>query len=322
MCFALADIPLITQREFDFRVETKAKAIVSGVKAIVEEEQDSLCAEYLERVAPMKTRRSEIYPDTGNKEAKLVAAKEEMFARVDEMAAKEVPRMEKGGPTSQVVGDSPPREEVSEGQPVQAQGASSQQPPHKRARSVTPPPMVESGVSFAAVTGKDEYHVGREMVDDPDARSQLARFERLANGTREEQIALYRDILRDKPEYAKVPYLSKSKFMPRMDNMLQQELRLVRLAQNAPQTVAAAPSHAAPAAVAQKRGESVHESAAVPSTARDPPATSKPVATGDMPPPRPRGRGKGGDAGEDVFEMTPSNLEGGASIFVSLRPFN
>eukprot|EP00899_Mesostigma_viride_P025705 jgi/Mesvir1/6319/Mv19659-RA.1 len=92
MCFALADIPLITQREFDFRVETKAKAIVSGVKAIVEEEQDSLCAEYLERVAPMKTRRSEIYPDTGNKEAKLVAAKEEMFARVDEMAAKEVPR--------------------------------------------------------------------------------------------------------------------------------------------------------------------------------------------------------------------------------------
>eukprot|EP00899_Mesostigma_viride_P021871 jgi/Mesvir1/29686/Mv00923-RA.1 len=70
--------------------------------------------------------------------------------------------------------------------------------------------MVESGVSFAAVTGKDEYHGGREMVDDPDARSQLARFERLANGTREEQIALYRDILRDKPEYAKVPYLSKS----------------------------------------------------------------------------------------------------------------
>eukprot|EP00899_Mesostigma_viride_P000131 jgi/Mesvir1/10118/Mv24044-RA.1 len=93
MCFALADIPLITQREFDFRVETKAKAIVSGVKAIVEEEQDSLCAEYLERVAPMKTRRSEIYPDTANKEAKLVAAKEEMFARVDEMAAKEVPRV-------------------------------------------------------------------------------------------------------------------------------------------------------------------------------------------------------------------------------------
>eukprot|EP00899_Mesostigma_viride_P004502 jgi/Mesvir1/14052/Mv20975-RA.1 len=81
--------------------------------------------------------------------------------------------------------------------------------------------------------------------------------------------------------------------------------KVARLAQNP--TVAAAPSHAAPAAVAQKRGESVHESAAVPSTARDPPATSKPVATGDMPPPRPRGRGKGVDAGEeDVFEMTPA----------------
>eukprot|EP00899_Mesostigma_viride_P019050 jgi/Mesvir1/27146/Mv20814-RA.1 len=227
--------------------------------------------------------------------------------------------MEKGGPTSQVVGDSPPRGEASEGQAVQAQGASSQQPPHKRAREG--PPMVESGVSFAAVTGKDEYHGGREMVDDPDARSQLARFERLANGTREEQIALYRDILRDKPEYAKVPYLSKSQFIPRIDNMIQQELRLRRLAQNAPETLAAAPSHAAPAAVAQKRGESVHESAAVPSTARDPPATSKPVATGDMPPPRPRGRGKGVDGGEDldVFEMTPGNLEGGGPIFEAGR---
>eukprot|EP00899_Mesostigma_viride_P003300 jgi/Mesvir1/12971/Mv05983-RA.1 len=69
-----------------------------------------------------------------------------------------------------------------------------------------------------------------------------------------------------------------------------------------------------------KEGESVHESAAVPSTARDPPATSKPVATGDMPPPRPRGRGKGVDAGEEeVFEMTPSNLEGGGSIFEAGR---
>eukprot|EP00899_Mesostigma_viride_P022403 jgi/Mesvir1/3347/Mv03773-RA.1 len=50
------------------------------------------------------------------------------------------------------------------------------------------------------------------------------------------------------------------------------------------------------------------------------PATSKPVATGDMPPPRPRGRGKGVDAGEEeVFEMTPSNLEGGGSIFEAGR---
>eukprot|EP00899_Mesostigma_viride_P007582 jgi/Mesvir1/16825/Mv15184-RA.1 len=228
--------------------------------------------------------------------------------------------MEKGGPTSQVVGDSPPRGEGSEGQPVQAQGASSQQPPHKRARSVTPPPMVESGVSFAAVTGKDEYHGGREMVDDPVKRSQIERFQRLANGTRQQQFALYQDILNDKPEVAKVPYLSKNTFMPRFETLLQQELRLARLAQNAPETVAAAPSHAAPAAVAQKRGESVHESAAVPSTARDPPATSKPVATGDMPPPRPRGRGKGGDAGEDdVFEMTQSNLEGGGPIFEAGR---
>eukprot|EP00899_Mesostigma_viride_P009914 jgi/Mesvir1/18924/Mv18910-RA.1 len=176
--------------------------------------------------------------------------------------------------------------------------------------------MVESGVSFAAVAGKDEYHGGREMVDDPIARAQLARFQRLENGTRQEQLALYQDILNDNPEYAKVPYLSKSQFMPRIETMLLQEQRMGRWAQN--QTVAAAPSHAAPAAVAQKRGESVHESAAVPSTARDPPATSKPVATGDMPPPRPRGRGKGGDGGEDdVFDMTQSNLEGGGPIFGS-----
>eukprot|EP00899_Mesostigma_viride_P023924 jgi/Mesvir1/4716/Mv05638-RA.1 len=226
-------------------------------------------------------------------------------------------QMEKGGPTSQVVGDSPPRGEGSEGQPVQAQGASPQQPPHKRAREGTPPPMVESGVSFAAVTGKDEYHGGLEMVDDPVKRIQIERFERLANGTREQQFALYQDILNDKPEVAKVPYTSKRTFMPRFETLLQQELRLRRLAQNAPETVAAAPSHAAPAAVAQKRGESVHESAAVPSTARDPPATSKPVATGDMPPPRQRGRGKGVDGGEvlDVFDMTLGNLEGGGPIF-------
>eukprot|EP00899_Mesostigma_viride_P026320 jgi/Mesvir1/6873/Mv09041-RA.1 len=159
--------------------------------------------------------------------------------------------------------------------------------------------MVESGVSFAAVTGKDEYHVGREMVDDPVKRSQIERFQRLANGTRQQQFALYQDILNDKPEVAKVPYLSKNTFMPRFETMLLQEQRLARLAQNAAETVAAAPSHAAPAAVAQKRGESVHESAAVPSTARDPPATSKPVATGDMPPPRPRGRGKGGELGNE-----------------------
>eukprot|EP00899_Mesostigma_viride_P007058 jgi/Mesvir1/16353/Mv18101-RA.1 len=158
------------------------------------------------------------------------------------------------------------------------------------------------------------------MVDDPVKRSQIERFQRLANGTREQQFALYQDILNDKPEVAKVPYLSKNTFAPRFETLLQQELRLARLAQNAPQTVAAAPSHAAPAAVAQKRGESVHESAAVPSTARDPRATSKPVATGDMPPPRPRGRGKGVDAGEEeVFEMTPSNLEGGGSIFEAGR---
>eukprot|EP00899_Mesostigma_viride_P013976 jgi/Mesvir1/2257/Mv19305-RA.1 len=112
-------------------------------------------------------------------------------------------QMEKGGPTSQVVGDSPPRGEGSEGQPVQAQGASPQQPPHKRAREGTPPPMVESGVSFAAVTGKDEYHGGLEMVDDPVKRIQIERFERLANGTREQQFALYQDILNDKPEVAK-----------------------------------------------------------------------------------------------------------------------
>eukprot|EP00899_Mesostigma_viride_P001925 jgi/Mesvir1/11733/Mv00109-RA.1 len=100
--------------------------------------------------------------------------------------------------------------------------------------------------------------------------------------------------------------------------MLLQEQRAARWAQNP--TVAAAPSHAAPAAVAQKRGESVHESAAVPSTARDPPATSKPVATGDMPPPRRRERGKGVDGGEDdVFEMTQSNLEGGGPIFEAGR---
>eukprot|EP00899_Mesostigma_viride_P006610 jgi/Mesvir1/15950/Mv08268-RA.1 len=177
--------------------------------------------------------------------------------------------------------------------------------------------MVESGVSFAAVTGKDEYHGGLEMVDDPVKRIQIERFERLANGTREQQFALYQDILNDKPEVAKVPYTSKRTFMPRFETLLQQELRLRRLAQNAPETVAAAPSHAAPAAVAQKRGESVHESAAVPSTARDPPATSKPVATGDMPPPRQRGRGKGVDGGEvlDVFDMTLGNLEGGGPIF-------
>eukprot|EP00899_Mesostigma_viride_P020948 jgi/Mesvir1/28855/Mv02003-RA.1 len=230
-------------------------------------------------------------------------------------------QMEKGGPTSQVVGDSPPRGEGSEGQPVQAQGASPQQPPHKRAREGTPPPMVESGVSFAAVTGKDEYHGGLEMVDDPVKRIQIERFERLANGTREQQFALYQDILNDKPEVAKVPYTSKRTFMPRFETLLQQELRLRRLAQNAPETVAAAPSHAAPAAVAQKRGESVHESAAVPSTARDPPATSKPVATGDMPPPRQRGRGKGVDGGEvlDVFDMTLGNLEGGGPIFEAGR---
>eukprot|EP00899_Mesostigma_viride_P021742 jgi/Mesvir1/2956/Mv02419-RA.1 len=229
-------------------------------------------------------------------------------------------QMEKGGPTSQVVGDSPPRGEGSEGQPVQAQGASPQQPPHKRAREGTPP-MVESGVSFAAVTGKDEYHGGLEMVDDPVKRIQIERFERLANGTREQQFALYQDILNDKPEVAKVPYTSKRTFMPRFETLLQQELRLRRLAQNAPETVAAAPSHAAPAAVAQKRGESVHESAAVPSTARDPPATSKPVATGDMPPPRQRGRGKGVDGGEvlDVFDMTLGNLEGGGPIFEAGR---
>eukprot|EP00899_Mesostigma_viride_P014521 jgi/Mesvir1/2306/Mv19339-RA.1 len=155
------------------------------------------------------------------------------------------------------------------------------------------------------------------MVDDPVKRIQIERFERLANGTREQQFALYQDILNDKPEVAKVPYTSKRTFMPRFETLLQQELRLRRLAQNAPETVAAAPSHAAPAAVAQKRGESVHESAAVPSTARDPPATSKPVATGDMPPPRQRGRGKGVDGGEvlDVFDMTLGNLEGGGPIF-------
>eukprot|EP00899_Mesostigma_viride_P002527 jgi/Mesvir1/12275/Mv00485-RA.1 len=227
-------------------------------------------------------------------------------------------KMEKGGPTSQEVGDSPPRGEGSEGEPVQAQGASSQQPPNKRARQGTPPPMVESGVSFAAVAGKDEYHGGGERVHDPVAQFQIARFQRLANGTRQQQLALYQDILNDNPEVAKVPYLSKSNFMPRIETMLLQEQRVARLAQNP--TVAAAPSHAAPAAVAQKRGESVHESAAVPSTARDPRATSKPVATGDMPPPRPRGRGKGVDAGEEeVFEMTPSNLEGGGSIFEAGR---
>eukprot|EP00899_Mesostigma_viride_P014438 jgi/Mesvir1/22996/Mv06350-RA.1 len=115
--------------------------------------------------------------------------------------------------------------------------------------------MVESGVSFAAVTGKDEYHGGLEMVDDPVKRIQIERFERLANGTREQQFALYQDILNDKPEVAKVPYTSKRTFMPRFETLLQQELRLRRLAQNAPETVAAAPSHAAPAAVAQKRGE-------------------------------------------------------------------
>eukprot|EP00899_Mesostigma_viride_P007898 jgi/Mesvir1/17109/Mv07544-RA.1 len=162
--------------------------------------------------------------------------------------------------------------------------------------------MVESGVSFAAVTGKDEYHGGLEMVDDPVKRIQIERFERLANGTREQQFALYQDILNDKPEVAKVPYTSKRTFMPRFETLLQQELRLRRLAQNAPETVAAAPSHAAPAAVAQKRGESVHESAAVPSTARDPPATSKPVATGDMPPPR---QGEGGRG----------SMEGKSSMF-------
>eukprot|EP00899_Mesostigma_viride_P018944 jgi/Mesvir1/27050/Mv20746-RA.1 len=158
-------------------------------------------------------------------------------------------KMEKGGPTSQVVGDSPPRGEGSEGQPVQAQGASSQQPPHKRARAGTPPPRVDRDVSFAAVAGKDEYHGGRERVEDPIALQQLARFQRLANGTREEQIALYGDIINDNPEYAKVPYLSKSQFMPRIETMLLQEQRAARWAQNAAQTVAAAPSHAAPAAV-------------------------------------------------------------------------
>eukprot|EP00899_Mesostigma_viride_P019021 jgi/Mesvir1/2711/Mv05108-RA.1 len=227
-------------------------------------------------------------------------------------------KMDKGGPISQLVGDSPPRGEGSEGQPVQAKGASSQQPPHKRARSGTPPPMVDPGVSFAAVVGRDDDLGGRERVEDP-----IARFQRLANGTREEQIALYRDIINDNPEYASVPWLTKSQFAPRIENMLLQEQRAARLAQNAPQTVAAAPSHAAPAAVAQKRGEGVHELAAVPSTARDPPATFNPVATGDMPPPRPRGRGKGVDAGEDdVFDMTLSNLEGGgplASIFEAGR---
>eukprot|EP00899_Mesostigma_viride_P014765 jgi/Mesvir1/2328/Mv19354-RA.1 len=111
------------------------------------------------------------------------------------------------------------------------------------------------------------------------------------------------------------------KMVDRARQSRNQELRLRRLAQNAPETVAAAPSHAAPAAVAQKRGESVHESAAVPSTARDPPATSKPVATGDMPPPRQRGRGKGVDGGEvlDVFDMTLGNLEGGGPIFEAGR---
>eukprot|EP00899_Mesostigma_viride_P004765 jgi/Mesvir1/1428/Mv14424-RA.1 len=159
--------------------------------------------------------------------------------------------------------------------------------------------MVESGVSFAAVAGKDEYHGGGERVDDPVAQFQIARFQRLANGTRQQQLALYQDILNDNPEVAKVPYLSKSNFMPRIETMLLQEQRVARLAQNP--TVAAAPSHAAPAAVAQKRGESVHESAAVPSTARDPRATSKPVATGDMPPPRPRGRGRGSMQGKKKF---------------------
>eukprot|EP00899_Mesostigma_viride_P020438 jgi/Mesvir1/28396/Mv05096-RA.1 len=211
-------------------------------------------------------------------------------------------QMEKGGPTSQVVGDSPPRGEGSEGQPVQAQGASSQQPPHKRAREGTPPPMVESGVSFAAVTGKDEYHGGLEMVDDPVKRIQIERFERLANGTREQQFALYQDILNDKPEVAKVPYLSKNTFMPRFETLLQQELRLRRLAQNAPETVAAAPSHAAPAAVAQKRGESVHESAAVPSTARDPPRLPSRSRRAICPR---RGQGEGGRG----------SMEGKSSMF-------
>eukprot|EP00899_Mesostigma_viride_P013975 jgi/Mesvir1/22579/Mv21223-RA.1 len=50
-----------------------------------------------------------------------------------------------------------------------------------------------------------------------------------------------------------------------------------------------------------KEGESVHESAAVPSTARDPPATSKPVATGDMPPPRQGEGGRGSMEGKKMF---------------------
>eukprot|EP00899_Mesostigma_viride_P011951 jgi/Mesvir1/20757/Mv20079-RA.1 len=93
--------------------------------------------------------------------------------------------------------------------------------------------MVESGVSFAAVTGKDEYHGGLEMVDDPVKRIQIERFERLANGTREQQFALYQDILNDKPEVAKVPYTSKRTFMPRFETLLQQELRkpVVRVGQ-------------------------------------------------------------------------------------------
>eukprot|EP00899_Mesostigma_viride_P007384 jgi/Mesvir1/16647/Mv10186-RA.1 len=218
-------------------------------------------------------------------------------------------KMDKGGPTSQVVGDSPPRGEGSEAQPVQAQGASSQQLPHKRARSGTPPQMVDPDVSFAVVAARDDYLGGRERVDDP-----IARFERLANGTREEQIALYQDIIFDKPEVASVPYSVKSQFVPRIENMLQSELRSARLARNAPQTVDAAPSHSAPAAVAQKRGEGVHESAAGPSIAKDPPATSKPVATGDMPPPRSRERGKGVVVEDDVFDMTRSNVEGGGPL--------
>eukprot|EP00899_Mesostigma_viride_P010500 jgi/Mesvir1/19451/Mv10478-RA.1 len=68
-------------------------------------------------------------------------------------------KMEKGGPTSQVVGDSPPRGKGLKGNQFRPKA-----PPHNSlltsVQGGTPPPMVESGVSFAAVTGKDEYHGG------------------------------------------------------------------------------------------------------------------------------------------------------------------
>eukprot|EP00899_Mesostigma_viride_P005616 jgi/Mesvir1/15055/Mv14707-RA.1 len=179
--------------------------------------------------------------------------------------------------------------------------------------------MVESGVSFAAVTGKDEYHGGREMVDDPVKRSQIERFQRLANGTREQQFALYQDILNDKPEVAKVPYLSKNTFA----SFRNPAPAGAKVGSVGSECATDSSRRALPCRACRSSPKEGGECARVGRSAlnrKGSPATSKPVATGDMPPPRPRGRGKGVDAGEEeVFEMTPSNLEGGGSIFEAGR---